>query len=256
MIKPYYETDNGRLYHGDCLDIMREMESDTVQCVVTSPPYNKALNRNYHPSDSWQTKTGLKIIYGKYDDDMDENKYQKWQIEILNRCIYLLKSSGNIFYNHKNRTVNHHIITPWQWLLKIQGYVKQEIIWFTKSFVEIDKIKFLPGTERIYWIVKNEAEPFFNPENAKYTDVWEIPPSRGKYRYEHPAPYPITIASRCIDSGSDENSIILDPFLGSGTTAVACERLNRRWIGIEISKEYCDIAVERIKREVAQPRFA
>lgn len=72
---------------------------------------------------------------------------------------------------------------------------------------------------------------------------------------DHPCPKPVGFMSWLLNRTSRENEIILDPFMGSGTTGVACVRLNRRFIGIEISKEYCDIAVERIKRELSQPRL-
>ena len=80
--------------------------------------------------------------------------------------------------------------------------------------------------------------------------VWTIP-TQG-YSEAHFATYPIALIYPCIKAGCHSGGIVLDPFMGSGTTAIVAERLNRRWIGIEINQEYCDIAVDRIKKETAQ----
>lgn len=72
---------------------------------------------------------------------------------------------------------------------------------------------------------------------------------------KHPSPKPLAYMMKIIQRFTDENDVILDPFMGSGTTAIACERLNRRWIGIEISEEYCEIAAKRIENERKQLRM-
>ena len=84
-------------------------------------------------------------------------------------------------------------------------------------------------------------------------EVWRIPitPSIEK-KPNHPAPFPIRLAVKVVKSASVYNDIISDPFMGSGTTAIACEQLGRRWIGIEISEKYCEISAKRIERERQQ----
>ena len=73
-----------------------------------------------------------------------------------------------------------------------------------------------------------------------------------EYKRQHPTQKPIRLFTQILDDFSKSNDLICDPYLGSGTTAIACERLNRKWIGIEISTDYCDIAMNRIKKETAQ----
>ena len=127
------------LKQGDCLELMKELPDGSVDLVVTSPPYN--LGNNHH--------TGNKH-HNPYLDDMPENQYQEWQINILNECYRVLKQDGSIMYNHKNRIKEGEQITPYKWILKTKFIVKQEIIWENQS-QNFDKIRFYPFTERIYW---------------------------------------------------------------------------------------------------------
>lgn len=234
-----------KIYHGDVLDVIKTFPDNSVNLIVTSPPYNKKRNhKNIHESDSW-SNGGSHIDYISHTDDLDEGEYQKWQIDILDECIRVLKRDGSIFYNHKNRTINGGIISPLEWILKSNGKLKQEIIWKANNLVEIDRVKFFPYTERIYWIVKDK--PLFNPESANYGDVWDIVPVRGEQRLGHPAPFPLEIPIRCILSVTNKNDIVLDPFMGSGTTAVACMKTERNYVGIEKEKSFIDISKERIK---------
>jgi len=94
----------------------------------------------------------------------------------------------------------------------------------------------------------------FNFKNGIY-EVIDIPIITEKENTEHPTTKPLELIKNFVEISSNENDLVLDPFLGSGTTAVACEKLNRRWIGIEISKEYCDIAVKRIDAIKNQARL-
>jgi modification methylase len=85
------------------------------------------------------------------------------------------------------------------------------------------------------------------PKGNKKTDVWSFPQ---EFNNPHPAPFPVLLPLNILESTTAQT--ILDPYLGSGTTAVACERLNRHWIGIEISEKYCEIAAKRIENERKQ----
>jgi len=97
---------------------------------------------------------------------------------------------------------------------------------------------------------KTNKSKITKTEWVKYGNArWDINPET---QSKHPAPFPIDIPIRAIKLHSFINDVVLDIFLGSGTTALACEKLNRRWIGIEISEEYCAIAKKRIKAEADQ----
>ena len=92
---------------------------------------------------------------------MPEDLYQKWQIEVLNECCRVLKQNGSMWYNHKNRIKNGVQITPYEWILKSDFIVKQEIIWENGS-QNFDKIRFYPMTERVYWLAKDSKTKMFN----------------------------------------------------------------------------------------------
>ena len=246
--KPYYQDEWVTIYHGDCREILPQLPK--VDLVLTSPPYNKhSASRKPHPTDTW-SGGGAAISYGSYMDDMPEAEYQEWQVDIINKCLLKLCDTGSFFYNHKNRTVNHGIISPLEWLLKSNAIIKQEIIWNRMGIVEIDKIRFYPKTERLYWLLKSATQPYFNPDRAFLTDIWDIPPSQNADRHNHSAPFPEELANNCITAATQANGLVLDPFLGSGTTAYCAKKLNRKCIGIEIEEKYCEIAAKRCSQSV------
>ena len=236
------------LKQGDCLELMKELDDESVDCIVTSPPYNKhANNRHINPNDSWQN---AKIDYGVYIDDMPESDYQEWQKKVLRECIRILKNDGSLFYNHKPRIVNHKIIFPNEWLGEFN--IRQMIIWNRKNSPTLEPIRFLPTTEYIYWVTKIAKTPQFNREAMKYAEVWNITATSNPL---HPAPFPEELVKRCVLATTSKDDIVLDPFMGSGTTGVACVKLNRNFIGYEISPDYFKIAEKRIGEAKAQKKL-
>ena len=136
------------LRQGDCLEVMKDIPDGSVDLIITSPPYNLG---NTHHTGGNRFKP-----YDKYNDDMKESDYQDWQVEVLNECFRILKDDGSILYNHKNRISKGVQITPYQWILKTDFLVKQEIVWQNGS-QNFDKIRFYPFTERIYWLAKSAS---------------------------------------------------------------------------------------------------
>ena len=118
--------------------------------------------------------------------------------------------------------------------------VRQIIIWQREGGINFNPGYFLPTYEVIYLICK----PSFKlaPKANAVGDVWRIPQESNN---PHPAPFPVELAQRCIESTTAH--VILDPFLGSGSTAIAAEACRRDWIGIDVSKDYCKLANERIQ---------
>lgn len=229
----FYQDDWATIYCGDCLEIMPLMEPESVDLVVTSPQYN--LGNNHH-TDNYRHKP--------YDDEIPEKEYQDLQIHILEEIYKILKSEGSFFYNHKNRFKNGIMLTPYQWILKTKFIMKQEIVWNNGSPC-FDKIRFAPFTERIYWMAKQPSTVLFNC--CLFIDDWHISPVGTSE--DHKRQYPEEIPRRIIIS-NPKADLILDPFLGSGTTCVAAKNLNRKSIGIEINPKYCEIAVKRLRQEV------
>lgn len=242
------------IYNEDCLVTLSRMEDNTVDSIVTSPPYNKgwyaAISGN--KCEAWsRLGEGGKIPYDKYDDAMLPEEYEKWQREILKECIRVLKPEGSIFYNHKDILFNGLSVVP-KWVYDFP--LRQQIIWQRPGSPQISDRYFMPVTEYIYWIVKNPQKVFFDKEKAKYKmNVWRM----GFEKNPHPAPFPKELAMCCISSTSQGGGIIYDPFMGSGTTAICTLEAGegRRFIGSEISENYVKMANERIRLWLSEPKM-
>lgn len=236
MIKLSEITDYKQLINtvvqGDCLEGMKMIPDNSVDLVVTSPPYN--LVSGHH--------TGNKKTQA-YDDNLPENEYQNWQIKILNECKRVLKSNGSILYNHKNRIKNGVQFSPYEWLFKTELFIKQELVWFNGS-QNFDKCRFYPMTERIYWLSKTPDTTFNNKINHHDLFKWQAEGTNKKHTRSFPVKM-ITDFIYCFEA-----DIILDPFMGSWTTARACKDLGRNFIGFELSEEYCSIGESRLEQQV------
>lgn len=219
---------------GDCLELMKNIPSESVDCIITSPPYNIG---KMHSN---------KIKYGTYlGNDMNEEEYQKWQINFINECYRILKEDGSMFYNHKVRIKNGKAIHPLEWILKTNFILKQEIVWDMGKSANCDKIRFFPFSERIYWLTKKASTKIYNALNL--SDVWRIIPTNKRKENGHIAVMPEIIVYNILKCLDKKEMTVLDPFMGSGTTGVVCKKLNRNFIGIEIDENYFNIARKRIE---------
>lgn len=221
-----------KIYNEDCLVTMGKMSDNFIDLTITSPPYN--LGVKHH--------TGNKIFnaYDDYIDDMPENEYQENQIRVLNELFRITRYGGSLMYNHKNRIRNGIQITPYEWILKTNWDIKQEVVWFNRS-QNFDKCRFYPMTERIYWLSKGVDTDFKNEINQH--DL--INDTSEGIDKEHKRSFPIKLAQRFIMCFPN-SKIIYDPYMGSGTTAIASINEKRNYIGSEISANYCKIANKRI----------
>lgn len=220
---------------GDCLELMKQIPDGSVDLIFTSPPYN--LGKRHH--------TGNKHFdsYGVYVDDMPEDEYQQWQVAFLNECFRVLKDTGSMWYNHKNRIRNGQQIEPYRWIYRTPFIVKQEVVWFNRS-QNFDKIRFYPMTERLYWLAKDPKTKMFNAishHDVFDTKEWTPVGTKG----EHKRAFPEKMVEDIISCFPDAE-VILDPFLGSGTTAVAAVNKGRHYIGFELDSTYFEIACNRL----------
>jgi modification methylase len=236
-ITPYLN----KIICGDSLEVMRKMPSESIDLMVTSPPYN--LKNSTGNGMKAGTKTGrwannpLQNGYAHHNDEMPHDKYVEWQRACLTEVMRLLKDDGAIFYNHKRR-VQGGIMQDRDDI--VNGFpVRQIIIWKRAGGFNFNPGYFVPSYEVIYLICKPKFK--LAPKKNGYTDVWEFPQ---EMKNKHPAPFPIGLPHRCIESTTAQ--VILDPFLGSGTTALVAKQLGRNYIGIDISPEYCETAQARI----------
>jgi len=229
---------------GDCLEVMEKMESNSVDCIVTSPPYNKkGLSGKSKPGNQIWKK--YNIDYESYGDDMTEENYEAWMVNILNEMMRIIKTNGSIFFNHKPRRHKNKVHLPTNFINKSNLNIYQLIIWNRSSSPNIRKDLLLPCTEHIYWLVKNKPIVFKDQISKDFhSEIWNIYPDKG---IDHPAPFPSKLVENCILLTTQKDNIVLDPFLGSGTTAIVSKKLGRKFIGIEIDQKYMDLSINRLK---------
>ena len=207
-MKPYYETELGKLYHGDCLEIMPMLEP--VDLVLTDPPY------------------GVNLNYKSYDDT------KKDHADKITLWFDLMRSNSQIL------AISCGIINIWKW-----PQADWSLCWH-KPF-SVGHSPFGANNWEPILVYLKTGKGRRCDRQSDFFDATFM-----KYDCDHPCPKPIGWALESLRILSKKNELILDPFLGSGTTAIACERLNRRWIGIEIEEKYCEIAARRIEKENQQ----
>ena len=241
-----------KVHKVDVMEGMRQLEDNSIDLIITSPPYNKA-GLNGHKKPILKTKgraTNTTVTYGGDHsiDCMDEQEYQQWQIDFLNECYRVLKTDGSMFYVHKNRISKHVSHSPYEFIIKSKLILRQEIVWDRESDMNQSNIRINPTTERIFWFTKEAKSPRFKLQRDGKTqikEVWHIIPD---YRNPHPAPFPLEIPNNIIPHvAQGERITVLDPFMGSGTVALAAKQNNCDWIGFDLFDEYIQMTNNRIK---------
>ena len=231
------------IIHGDAVETMRGMADGSFAGVVTSPPFNirnSTGNGLRNTAGGKWADPALAAGYDGHGDDMPHADYVAWQRDVLKECMRLTDDKGAIFYNHKWRVQNG--------LLQdrsdiVAGFpVRQIIIWWRQGGFNFNRGFYVPTYEVIYLIAKKAFKLAKGANGAG--DVWEIPQDRNN---PHPAPFPVTLAEKCVRAIG--RGPILDPFVGSGTTAIACRRADLACTGIEKAERYVAMANDRIAED-------
>ena len=226
------------IYNEDCLLGLKGLPSDSIDLVVTSPPYNI---KDFHSND---------IKYDNYEgNDLPEEGYQDWIVEVLNELHRVLKPNGSVMFNHKVRISDGLMIHPLEFLYKTDFKIKQEIVWWQNKGANVDKSRFFPFSERVYWLTKRNETKMYNVDNVQ--DVIRYVPRHSRKDTQHPAVMPYEVAE-ILTKPFGDNLVVLDPFVGSGTTFVVAKDLGHKFIGFEISEKYTNLSKERVKNHVKQ----
>jgi site-specific DNA-methyltransferase (adenine-specific) len=246
-LKAYYEDETTTIYLADNREALPLLPSESVDMVFTSPPYNKRTGNNFrvgHGGSSWK-RAALAEGYESYDDAMPYEKYVLWQKSFLSEYWRVIGDSGAIYYNHKPRVQYGKLQTPLD--LNPGLPVRQIVIWDRGGGYNYGEGFYMPACE---WVVIFAKDGFALRDKSASAvgDVWRIAPETNT---PHPAPFPLELPKRALETTTAE--VILDPFMGSGTVGVACAIQGRKFIGIELSREYCDYAIARIKRAKGIP---
>jgi DNA modification methylase len=243
-------------------EAMNELPDKSVNLMVTSPPYNIGIDYGYkyHNGRAVESK-GV-----KYSDSLSEDKYRIMLKNVIDETKRVLKDEGQIWFNIKSRYDGKQIIPPF-WVMELfeDMFLKNLIVWNFDWGGSTNK-RFAPRYEFVFFYTKHKDKYTFNLDEVKIpslnfrpdryktqlknpSDVWRMALVSGNEieRTDHPAQYPEELIERIILTGTNEGEIVLDPFMGSGTTAVVAKKLNRHFIGYEIVKEYIEMATERIE---------
>ena len=227
-MKPYWTSPDGRhvIWNADCLDVLPTLPK--VDAVVTDPPYGIGADRAQKQAAEQRKATEAKPT---------------WERTKAGR--------GWADYGHSDWDSSR---PPAEAFSAMLAASKEQIIWGGNYFTDC-----LPPT--MQWLVWDKGQRDFSLADCEFAwssqqkaaRIFNYPRSAalgdGK---EHPTQKPVALIAWCLER-LDSPQTILDPYMGSGTTGVACVKLGRKFIGIEISREYCDIAVKRMERELSQP---
>ncbi|NWD87457.1 site-specific DNA-methyltransferase [Pseudomonas sp. K5002] len=254
---PSYENEGVAIYNMECLHGMQKLPSGIIDLTVTSPPYN---------------------IGKEYESLIETSEYVEWCSAWMKEIHRITLEKGSFWLNVGYFEVKSKgLAVPISYLLwdKSPFYLLQEVVWNYAAGVAC-KLRFSPRNEKLLWYVKNPEAYTFNLDavrdpNVKYpnqkkngklkcnplgknpSDVWQIAKvtsgakRSSKERTAHPAQFPTEMIERIIKSSSNESDLILDPFMGSGSTAIAAIANNRKVIGFEINEAYVEIAKDRIE---------
>ena len=257
MIIPYFEEKNFILYHGDAREIINQFESDKFDLIYADPPY--FLSNNGITCSSGKM---VSVNKGEWDKskgfDEDINFTDSW----LKACRRILNKNGSLWVSG-----TLHVIYKVGYLLEKNGYdiINDVVMYKPNAPPNLSCKYFTHSHEIVLWARKSkDSNHTFNYEKMKVWNnpkdklknkdkqmrsVWSIPllPKNEKEFGKHPTQKPLELLNRIISSSSNEGDWVLDPFVGSGTTGIVCSVLNRNFIGIDLKKEYLDVAIKRFK---------
>lgn len=260
----YVSGNEVTLYEGDCLDFLEQFEDNSVQLIITSPPYN---------------------VGKEYEEPMSFDDYLIWQDLVIEKCIAKLSPTGSIcwqvgnytegknnkievfpldiyLYNSfkkRNMQLRNRIIWHFGHGLHARNRFSgryETILWFTKTddyIFNLDSVRVpqkYPGKKA--YKGEKSGEYSGNPLGKNPSDVWEIPNVKSNHveKTGHPCQFPIALVNRLILSLSNEGDIVLDPFMGVGTTPASAILNKRKAAGSDTMKKYIDISKNRIQKAI------
>lgn len=249
------------IFHGNCLDLLRDIPDKSIQLIVTSPPYN---------------------IGKEYEKKIKIETYIKQQAKVIKECVRVLSDKGSICWQVGNY-VNNGTIIPLDTILypifqELGLVMRNRIIWHFEHGLHCSR-RFSGRYETIIWFTRKTKDYIFNldpvrvpqkypakkyfkgPKAGQYScnplgknpgDVWDIPNVKSNHveKTEHPCQFPVELIERLVLSMTNEEDWVLDPFLGTGTSIIAAIRHNRKGVGAETEKKYIDIARDRIQKAI------
>ena len=225
---------------------MSRMDDGSVDCVITSPPYNMNLRIRNGEYCSRQIVKELSTKYSSFDDNLPINEYNEFHTNVLKE---LLRVSKVVFYNIQIVTGSKRSI--FKMIGDFNDQLKDIIVWDKGVAQPAMQKQVLNRRTELILIFETDYPisrqyRYANFERGKLNDIWEI--KRGKkISKEHGATFPEELVGRIIENFTKEGEVIYDPFMGTGTTAIVSKKMKRRFIGSEIGKDYFDLIEKRLQ---------
>jgi site-specific DNA-methyltransferase (adenine-specific) len=251
--KPFYADKTTVLYNGDCLDVLKNIPKNSITTIFADPPYNLS-------NGGISCRAGKMVSVNKADWDKSKGLSEDFHFtyQWIKQCKDVLKDNGTIWISG-----TMHNIYQVGFALQALGFqIINEIIWFKPNAPPNLACKcFAHSHETLIWARKTKlSKNFFNyplmkewddkisPKGKQMRSIWTISltPQSEKTHGKHPTQKPLELLRRIIASSSKEGDVILDPFNGSGTTGVVAKELKRKYIGIDMNKEYLELTLKRI----------
>ncbi len=260
IIKPFFESDFGKLYNYDAIKYLKQLESNSVDLIFADPPYN--------------------IKKAEWDTFSSQKEYVDWSMQWISEAHRVLKRTGSLYVCGFSEILADikwaaaHLFKGCKWLVWFYrnkanlgndwGRSHESILHFRKSkdyIFNIDEVRIPYNEHTLKYPKRTQAESSQysngkkkeyvwepNPLGAKPKDVIEIPTiSNGAWeKFPHLTQKPVELLRKIVLSSSNEDSIILDPFGGSGTTFAVAEAYNRKWLGTELELDYCKVIKSRL----------
>src|SRR3989344_8378346 len=242
---------------GDCIEKLKSIPDNSVDLIYADPPYNMSK------------KKGLGWAYSKHItmqetwDVFTKDEFFEFNVKWVSECLRVLKHGGSLWISG-----SFHNIYQLGFILQHFDEIKinNSIVWFKpNSQPNIHCRFFTESTEHLIWVSKNgngkkwkfnyqwskQIEDPLNPKGKQTRNVWSIPLTSKKEKWAgaHPTQKPFELLKRIILSCTDEGDLVLDPFVGSGTTSAVAKYYGRNSIGIDLDKKYMDIIKKRLQKE-------
>ncbi len=232
-----------KIINANCLDILPLIPDNSIDCIVTDPPYMISRKANF-TGLKWvgSQKREQNIIYdfGKWDWFKSMDDYQDFTKKWFKECYRILRNGSIVSFFSKER-----MWFLWKWWEELGGRSRNILTWRkTNPVPQIRKVGFQSATEFMFWGTKGKHT--FNWEKGQCHNFIETPLCMGNERLLHPTQKPIAVIMWLLRYLTNKDDVVLDPFLGTGTTALAAKRLVRNYIGIEIDPKYVKMAEKRL----------
>lgn len=237
-----------KIYQEDCLSTLKKMKDDSVDVVITSPPYNMNLRIRNGKYCSRQIVKEISTKYTEFSDNLPIEEYNEFHTNVLKE---LLRVSDLIFYNIQIVTGSKRSI--FKMIGEFSENLKEIIVWDKGNGQPAMQQQVLNRRTELILIFEKDypiSRQFRKRGEFKrgtLDDLWLIKRGKKVGGENHGAIFPEELISTIIENFSKEGDIIYDPFMGTGTTAVVAKQLKRKFIGSEISQKYIDIAEDRLK---------